>query len=499
MADWDVVSETPVAAGGQWEVAAEKPAVPLAMADVAKGALTNAPASAVKFAQDMIHPVLHPIETATAIKNVGHGVLQKTGIMSGEENIPSADAVGKFFKDRYGSLEAAKKSLAEDPVGVAADLSMLLTGGAALPARAGGMVGKVGQAVGAAGRAVDPLTAVGTAVKGTGAVASELIGGLGTGTGGESVRIAAKAGYEGGAPAQAFQESMRGAVPIENVVADARNAVKTMRDQRGSAYKSGMAGVAADTTALDFAVIDKALHDAQLIKTYKGQNLSPSTEGIAKKLQDTVNEWKALDPAEFHTAEGLDALKQKIGDIRDATQYGTPERVAADRVYHGVRNTITTQVPEYAKVMKGYEQASTQIKEIERTLSLNPNASVDTALRKLQSVLRNNVHANYGKRAELADFLVKSGSPQLMQALAGQAMNAWMPRGLQKLGMQLGLEMLFAGASIAPMGAASAAYLPLASPRLVGEAAYYTGKAAKHAPARPVAQAGYQADRERQR
>jgi hypothetical protein len=56
-----------------------------------------------------------------------------------------------------------------------------------------------------------------------------------------------------------------------------------------------------------------------------------------------------LDPAEFHTPEGIDPLKQKIGDIRDATQYGTPERVAANGIYNAVRQTIVDQAPEYAK------------------------------------------------------------------------------------------------------------------------------------------------------
>lgn len=51
--------------------------------------------------------------------------------------------------------------------------------------------------------------------------------------------------------------------------------------------------------------------------------------------------------------------------------------------------------------MKNYENASNLIREIEKTLSLNPKASIDTALRKLQSVMRDNVNTNYGKRGDL--------------------------------------------------------------------------------------------------
>src|SRR5436190_4642689 len=40
-----------------------------------------------------------------------------------QEHEPYANAVGQFFADRYGSMEAFKKTLAEDPVGFAADLA----------------------------------------------------------------------------------------------------------------------------------------------------------------------------------------------------------------------------------------------------------------------------------------------------------------------------------------------------------------------------------------
>jgi hypothetical protein len=208
-------------------------------------------------------------------------------------------------------------------------------------------------------------------------------------------------------------------------------------------------------------------------------------------MTDTVEAWKNLQASEYWTAEGFDALKQKLGDIRDATQYGTPERLVADQIYQAARNTIVKQVPEYAKVMKGYEEATKQIKEIERTLSLNPGASIDTALRKLQSVLRDNVNTNYGQRARLAQFLVNAGAPHLMEKLAGQALSAWTPRGLGKM---VGTEIM-AGAAGALGGGATGAgmaalgTLPLMSPRAMGEASYLGGRVAKPLSRIPAGQA----------
>ena len=100
-----------------------------------------------------------------------------------------------------------------------------------------------------------------------------------------------------------------------------------------------------------------------------------------------------------------------------------------------------------------------------------PKASVDTSLRKLQSVMRNNVNTNYGKRADLVEQLTQSGSPQLMESLAGQSMNAWTPRGLNKL-LAGGV-----GAGALMSNPAMMAALPAMSPRIVGEAAHLAGRA----------------------
>ena len=461
-------------------------------------AARNIPSSAVEFAKNTVQPILHPIETAENFKNLGLGVLEKTGILPGTEHEKYADAVGRFLADRYGGIENVKRTLATDPVGLAGDLSMILTGGGSAAARAPGVIGEIGTAARAAGTAIDPLRAAAAAGRGAGHVASEVLG-VTTGAGGLPLRHAQQAGFEGGQAAQAFRENITGAAPLEQAVNEARAAVRHLRQERGAAYRQGMADVGADATVLDFNRIDRAVTQAQGVKTYRGrsgtaqeQNLSPRTEGIRTEMENAIEHWRSLDPAEFHTPEGIDALKQQLGNIRDATQLHTPERVAADRIYNAVRQTIVDQVPEYAHVMQGYEQASRQVREIERTLSLNPNATIDTALRKLQSTLRDNVNTSFGRRTELADFLVNAGAPHLMQRLAGQALSAWAPRGLARLSAAAATHaipaiVMGAGAGLLPAAATAAATLPMASPRLMGEAAYGIGRARRaYQPFAPV-------------
>jgi hypothetical protein len=444
--------------------------------EIATSALKAVPGSAVQFGKDIAQPVMHPIDTATNIGNIGKGVLQKLGIMEGKDAEPYADAVGKFLVDRYGSGEAIKKTIATDPVGMAADLSTVLSGGGTAAARVPGVAGKLGKVAATAGRLTDPLT---TPLKVAGKVGSEILG-VTTGVGSDAIKTAFKAGQEGGEAGRAFREQLTGAAPAEEIVQDAQAAVGKLRQERGALYRQEMAKVGGDKTILSFNELDTAVNEIANVKNYKGQSLSPSTENIRTSMIGTIEEWKDLKASEFHTAEGFDALKQKLGDIRDATQFGTPERKVADEIYHAARKTIVDQVPEYAKIMKGYEQASAQIKEIEQTLSAKPNASIDTQMRKLLSALRDNVNTNYGKRKELVAFLARSGATHLLEKIAGRTLSAVAPRGLARALVPGELAGAGAAAFVNPLAAASiAGTLAASSPALVGAGAYGAGSASR--------------------
>ena len=288
--------------------------------------------------------------------------------------------------------------------------------------------------------------------------------GLTTGAGGEAVNTAYQAGKKGGT---SFLDNMRGNVPFDDVLSETKSALTKMRLDRGTQYRSGMTDIANDKTVIDFAPVDKAVGALQSMGNYKGQVINKNASGTVDEISGLVNQWKSLDPAEFHTPEGLDALKQAIGDIRDTTQFGTAARKSADQAYNAVKAEITSQAPTYAKVMKDYSQASETLKEVEQALSLGNKASADTSMRKLQSLMRNNVNTNYGNRLSLARQLESNGA-EILPAIAGQAMSSMTPRGLQ------GLAATGAGiASIA--NPAALALLPTTSPRLVGEAAYGLG------------------------
>ena len=294
--------------------------------------------------------------------------------------------------------------------------------------------------------------------------------GLSTGVGAEPLSQAFKAGKMGN---KDFLNNMRGDVPIHDVLDRAKQGISAMVAEKSAQYRSGMIPVAGDKTVLNLSAIDKALTDAAGVTAFKGQVKNESAAGAVAKMRAIVDEWKALDPKEFHTPEGLDALKQKLGGIMESIPFNErTARLAAGKVYTAAKSTIDQQAPTYSKVMRDYGAASEQISEIERALSLGDKASKDTAMRKLQSLMRNNVQTNYGNRLNLANTLEQAGGVDLLPSLAGQAMSSLTPRSLagQLGGSATTLGAIFSGNPLPLMA------LPFQSPRIVGSMAYGAGR-----------------------
>lgn len=453
--------------------ASQEPA-PLTAGEVATGAVLNLPSSTFNLAKGLYEAVTSPVQTVKTILDIGAGGLQNLlpenfVKLLGEDKASRevANQVGQFYSDRYGSIEGAKRAIASDPAGVMADLSTFLTGGASLAPK-GAVATKLSQAA----QMVDPLqlTAKGVAAVGRGVAP---VVGMTTGVGTEAARQAVRAGYEGGDIGQLFKENLRGNVPAEAVLDVAKQNLAAINAAKQAEYRANMAAVKADTSILNFSGIDKAINTAENIATFKGQVRNQKAADAVSEIKSEISNWKSLDPAQFHTPEGLDALKQKIGGILESIPYEQrTARTVAGGIYDSIKKEITNQAPEYAKTMKAYSDASDLIREIERSLSLGQKASADTAMRKLQSLMRNNVQTNYGQRINLARELEAAGGREMMPALAGQAMSEIAPRGLQRATAVPTVLGAF-GTGGLPAAAGMAA---VSSPRLMGEALYGAGR-----------------------
>jgi hypothetical protein len=301
--------------------------------------------------------------------------------------------------------------------------------------------------------------------------------GLSTGAGEEAFKQAYKAGQQGN---ETFVANMRGQAPMEDALNAAKSNLNAMKADRGAIYRSGMEDISKDKSILNFDAIDSSLKAAKDIGSYKNKTTNPNAIKALQEIKQSVNEWKGADAAEYHTPEGMDALKQRIGATLEDIPYGTKARTVAEGIYNSVKSTINDQAPKYSEVMKEYSQSTDLIKEIEKSLSLGQKASTATGLNKLQSLMRNNVNTNYGYRQELANKLMEAGGKDVMPALAGQALTSWTPRGLVGQGLDAGaLLSILGGATHIP---GTLATMATTSPRLMGELSYKAGQVASKMP-----------------
>jgi hypothetical protein len=147
--------------------------------------VSNIPGSAAEMGIGMYEAITNPIQTAKGLglaayggaRNVAEAALP-TGAFEAIKSVENpevakqavevANAIGGIYKDRYGSVNQMLDTIRTDPVGAAADLSMIFTGGGALTTK----VPTVSKALGTVGRAMDPIGALAGKVVETGARAA---------------------------------------------------------------------------------------------------------------------------------------------------------------------------------------------------------------------------------------------------------------------------------------------------------------------------------------
>jgi len=431
-------------------------------------AITNVPSSAKKFVKDVVTPFLNPIQTAKDLGSLGSSVVNL--IRPGEQgNEEIARQVGNFFVQRYGSLENIKKTFATDPVGMLSDVSIILTGGAALAPKGG----QVASIVSKAAKVTDPIKIGSKGASLAGELPTQLFGAT-TGAGGRAIKEAIEAGAEGGTRQKKFKEGMRGE-DLESVVTDAYNSIKEINKAKSKTYKDGISGLQLGKTKINFDKVDDVIAKYKSKNTIGSQGklkLNQDSSRKLKEIEDLVDQYKK-DPS-LHTAEGLDFLKQEIDSLYPTgLNVGQPGTVVAD-IRKSVYNLIVSEVPDYKKVMNAYESATKAEKAIIKELSLGKNVGTGTTLRKLNQAVKDNAASNFGNRGEIVSKL----NPDIMPKLAGGALSSYVPRGLQ--GVIAGGGQVPAMAYAVSQGANPAAFIPgllAQSPRLVGNIANVYGMA----------------------
>ena len=244
------------------------------------------------------------------------------------------------------------------------------------------------------------------------------------------------------------------------------------------AYEKGMGKIGKDKTVLSFDKIDDSIKQAEKYASFEGKVTNLEIMDKIQKANQLVQDWKLSDPSKFHTPQGLDELKKSVGLILESIPYNeSTARKAIGGIYNGIKSSVSEQAPQYSKVMKDYSEAAGLIDDLTKALSLGPKSSDYTKLNRLQSIMRNNVNANYGYRKEMADKLIQEGGKDILPALAGQSLNSWTPRGLIGQGIEAAT-----GLSALTNPAKAAVLLPslaTTSPRLMGEAFLKAGQVSR--------------------
>ncbi|MDE2040744.1 MAG: hypothetical protein KGJ45_12115, partial [Elusimicrobia bacterium] len=129
----DLPPATPVAAAKS-----TTPQQPMGWGETVKQAVRNIPSSAMAQVEGLVDMARHPIRTADSAAGTIAGAAYAAGLpkpggayrAEAEADERKARQFAQFYKDRYGSVEGFKRSLAKDPVGVGLDAATLASAGA---------------------------------------------------------------------------------------------------------------------------------------------------------------------------------------------------------------------------------------------------------------------------------------------------------------------------------------------------------------------------------
>jgi len=456
--------------------------------EIALETIGNIPSSGAQFVSDTITPLLSPIDTAKNLFELGKGIynLYTPGEQPSEE---VARAVGKFYYDRYGGKDFVEvkskvlQTLKTDPVGFLADAAIPL-GIARAPLSSSSVVSK-------ATKAVDPTnillktaanTPKGLSVLGDATIGTMLKkqGGIGDGV----LTDIFKGAEKGGNTLALMRAQMSSNKTLDTAlkpVYSYMEGLEKVAKKRKDKYFEDKAKLGLDKIKVDPAVVKRAFNKSQLrfLKlTSKGKVASPKVKAKAAQLQKHVDEW--INNPDLHTLDGLDGLKQSIGDFMPDTVDRTRSGAFVSDFRGNVRNAIVDEFPDYVPVMKAYEESMVLEKQVKKALGSGKIEEIESIARKLQSTTRNNASTSFGVRGNLLDEISKVGEqPNLRYELAASSVDNIVPRGLGGLssGAIGGGGAMYGVATGNPLLTSLAVGSTVASsPRLLGEVALRSGQ-----------------------
>jgi len=204
-----------------------------------------------------------------------------------------------------------------------------------------------------------------------------------------------------------------------------------------------------------------------------GATISKKSAGDVQTIIDEVMNNKDW------SVKGVDSLKQRVNDYVNynaANPASSKTQAFIKQVARGITAELN-KVPGYSDATKPYAQTSQFLQQLNKSVNTSDNASRETAVRKLLSVMKDSASPI---RQALLEELDRQGGGDLTSQAAGLALSPVFPGGVQRALEGTGA----AGAALLglhPAAVPLAAGVVASSPRLSGEVAVKYGQANKAA------------------
>ena len=455
-------------------------------------AIINAPSSARQLLNDIITPILSPVQTAKDLTALGSSVINL--IRPGEQgNEDLARKVGEFFKERYGGLENIKQTFATDPVGMLSDVSVLLTGGATLTAKAP----QISSVLSKASKITSPIEtaggfAVGKAAQGTGEIVKSVSGVL-TGTGKGALDTAIQTGKNFGAAPYGifatkqskqkqkdFIDALKGNISSEKIAVDLEKAVSDLKKSKNIDYQNALNKLDLQNVKIDPNKILNEVNDFIKKEATTGgtTRFGADTNNLIKNIQKELTEI-VKNPAK-HTAADLHAIKFKIDDMlpKDASKQSFRINIEITDI---LDNNLKAVSPGYADMNKAYSVAKKLEQKLVKELGLGDKKNATKTINQLLSVLKDQNLTQYGARLDTLKTLDNITENNIFEKLAGTQLSNVVPAGLvgrQAMGVGIAVpiaESLMTGSTL-PTTSRVLPGLALTSPKFIGRVGNLAGR-----------------------
>lgn len=381
----------------------------------------------------MVFPWANPEKIQEMTKPVV-GAVEKL-IPGQQEDEKYADAVGKFFVERYGGWDNLANTIVTDPVGFAADLSGVLGIGSAATASKFPAVSK---ALGSVANVTDPVAIASSAVNNPAAryVANKAtFNSLDKGVPFSDKRAQIRAGEELAAmrepvnPTQAAHERMR-----LNEVNDLRERIPNMpypsygqasgnmnvaaREQSLSRTGENMQRFTYNDAAINDAAIDNMLRNlgrgenlptVTATKQDMGRGIAESVEQQRKVAKQGVDEAYAAIPDEAVESSGIKKAVDEIRSERDFltdAEYPTSAINKVDKIFGKAKGKPQykysyeggSQVVEPTSVEANFQELHALRKELGEAIrnaevGANPNFALSRNLKKIKGAVDDAIEA----------------------------------------------------------------------------------------------------------